>query len=59
MKIELALDRAGLWWSGLGFSLHIAREARADGEPVVWGATTETGARRFRLGAFEGVMGRQ
>jgi len=58
MKIEFALDRAGLFWSGLGVSLHVARDARAPGEPAVWWQRQGPGTRTFRLGGLEGVINR-
>jgi hypothetical protein len=58
MKIEFALDRAGLWWSGLGVSLHVAKDARAPGEPAVWWTRKGQGSRSFRLGGLEGVISR-
>lgn len=58
MKIECALDRAGLWWSGLGLSLHVAKGARASGEPAVWWSREAPGSRSFRLGGLEGTISR-
>lgn len=58
MKIEFALDRAGLWWSGLGVSLHVAKDARAVGEPAVWWSRQAKGSRSFRLGGLEGSISR-
>jgi hypothetical protein len=58
MKIEFALDRAGLWWSGLGVSLHVAKDARAAGEPAVWWARQAPGSRSFRVGGLEGSVSR-
>lgn len=55
MRIELQLDRAGLWWSGLGFSAHIMKEPRVAGErPVSW-QRQGAGSRAFRLGNLEGA----
>ena len=58
MKIELAIDRAGLWWTGLGFSLHIANERRVPGEPAVWWQRQAPGSRSFRIGGLEGAVSR-
>jgi len=60
MKIELALDRAGLWWTGLGFSLHVFNDRRPAGEPAVsWQRQGQgQGSRSFRLWSLEGVMSR-
>lgn len=58
MKIELSFDRAGLWWSGLGFSLRIANDRRAPGEPPVWWQREGTGGRSFRLGHLAGAVAR-
>ena len=53
MKIEFAMD-----WRGLGVSLHVAKDARAAGEPAVWGARPAPGSRPFRLGGLEGSISR-
>lgn len=58
MRIELQLDRAGFWWSGLGFSAHIAKEPRVDGERTVSWRRQGDGSRVFRLGSLEGVVSR-
>lgn len=58
MRIELQLDRAGLWWSGLGFSAHIMKEPRAAGERAVSWHRQGDGSRAFRLGSLEGVVSR-
>jgi hypothetical protein len=58
MRIELAIDRAGFWWDGLGFSMHIAREARHPDDPAVWWKPAGERSRSFRLGGFQGVMTR-
>lgn len=59
MKIEFALNRAGLWWSGLGFSVHIERDQRAAGEPFAWASSPSSrGCRQFRLGGLAGAVSR-
>jgi len=58
MKINFTLDRAGLYWSGLGVSLHVAKGARAAGEPAVWWSRQTPGSRSFRLGALAGSISR-
>lgn len=58
MRIELELDRGGLWWSGLGFNLHIANDWRAAGEPAVWWQRQSQGSRSFRLGSLSGAVAR-
>jgi hypothetical protein len=58
MKIEFSLDRAGLWWSGLGFNLHIANDRRAADEPAIWWQRSAPSSRSFRLWNLEGVVSR-
>lgn len=58
MKIELALDRAGLWWSGLGFNLHLYNDPRAANEPAVWFKSQGELGAFFRLWNLEGAVAR-
>lgn len=58
MRIEFAVDRAGLFWSGLGVSLHVAKEPRAHGEAPVWMQRPAPGSRSFRVGGLEGTISR-
>jgi len=58
MKIELALDRAGLWWTGLGFSLHVFNDRRPAGDPAMSWQRQGQRSRAFRLWNLEGVMSR-
>lgn len=58
MKINFTLDRAGLWWSGLGVSLHVAKERRASGAPALWWSREAPGSRSFRLGSLAGSISR-
>lgn len=58
MRIEFAMDRAGLFWSGLGVSLHVAKEERASGEPAAWWTRQAPGSRSFRLGGLAGSISR-
>lgn len=56
MKFEM--DRGGLYWSGLGLSLHVAKEPRAAGEPPVWWTRQAPGSRSFRLAGLAGAISR-
>jgi hypothetical protein len=58
MAMKFELDRAGLYWSGLGVSLHVAKEPRAAGEPAVWWTRQAPGSRFFRVGGLEGTVSR-
>lgn len=59
MQIEVSVDRNGLFWSGLGLSLHLEHEPAAPGLPLVWWRRSELpGSRSFRLGGLEGVISR-
>lgn len=57
-KTELALDRAGLWWSGLGFSAHVCRDRRGEGEPLAWIGKPSAQGRQFRLWGLAGALSR-
>jgi hypothetical protein len=58
MRVEFALDGAGLWWSGLGAELHVYPDRRAPGEPVAWSERGVGSVRRFRIGNLAGVVTR-
>lgn len=53
MCIQFAADRAGLFWSGLGVSLHVAKDERASGEAAAWWSKGS-----FRLGNLTGAIAR-
>lgn len=56
MRIEFAVDCAGLSWSGLEVSLYVAKEPRAQGEASVWMQRPAPGSRSFRVGGLEGTI---
>jgi hypothetical protein len=58
MQIEFKIDRAGLWWSGLGFSAHLFGEAPAPGEAGAYWSPSGRGA-AVRLGNITGFVSRR
>lgn len=56
MRVEFKLDRAGLWWSGLGVSLHMSQDRRLAGERLADWWRSSPGSRSFRLGGLAGVV---
>ena len=52
------LDRAGLFFEGLGLSLHVYGDRRAAGEPFAWVSDSSGLGRQFRLGGLAGAVSR-
>jgi hypothetical protein len=59
VRVEFTLDRAGLFWNGLGISLHVAKRPRAALEAAAWWERRMPGSRSFRLGPFVGTVCRR